>query len=370
MQFRRNGIRHAPYQFGEEDIAILKEDWQSFASKKKRVPKIFSGKGIVFTAGGMKYTTCAWVSISLLRNVGCTLPIELWYLGNEISEEVVQSFENLNVEFRNFHEIGKVDLTGFMLKPLAIIHSRFTEVLFLDADNNCVENPEYLFSLDEYKKYGCIFWPDYFRTSKSNSIWSITDTRAYEMPEQESGQILINKEKCWQELQLCLYFNRLSKYYYRILFGDKDTFKFAWQALKSPFHMVSHAAGSCGFKENGHFYGNTIVQHDPAGKILFLHRHYLKWDLTRRDEISWTHVKRFDEGAKRKEVIFKRSSKGLGLDLSGDVNEVEFEPIFNDIEVKCLNFLQQWRGSEVYKNFMHYSYFAKNRYFNFKKFEL
>lgn len=369
-QFRRNGIRHAPYQFTEEDNNILRNDWQSFVAKKKRMPKAFCGKGIVFTAGGIKYTTCAWVAVSLLRSVGCNLPIEFWYLGNEISKEVVESFETLNVEFRNFNEIGKVALAGFMLKPLAIIHSRFKEVLFLDADNNCVKDPEYLFSSEEYKQHGCIFWPDYFKTSKSNSIWSIIGTHTYNIPEQESGQILINKERCWQELQLCLYFNRLSKYYYRILFGDKDTFKFAWLALKSTFYMVEHPVGSCGFKENEHFCGNTMVQHDPTGEILFLHRNLLKWDLTKSSEISWTHIKRFNEGAKRKGVFFKNSSKGLCLDLTGDTNEIEFESLFNGIEIKCLDFLNQWRNSEVYGKFMHYSYFAKNRYFDFKCFEL
>lgn len=341
MQFRKNGIRHAPYQFSEGDITILKNDWQAYAAKNKKFPKSFSGRGIVFTAGGVKYTTCAWVSISLLRELGCTLPIELWYLGNEISEEVIRSFESLDVEFRNFHELGKVGLTGYMLKPLAIINSRFKEVLFLDADNNCVENPEYLFSLDVYKEYGCVFWPDYFRTSKTNSIWSITGTKAYGMPEQESGQILVNKEKCWQELHLCLYFNKLSKYYYRILYGDKDTFKFAWLALESKFHMVEHSAGACGYKENGHFYGHTMVQHDSLGKILFLHRHLLKWDLTKKDEISWTYIKKFNENATRKKIVFKESPTGLGLDLIGDVNETEFKLVFGDLELKCLEFLQR-----------------------------
>ena len=276
----------------------------------------------------------------------------------------------MNVEFRNFHELGKIALTGYMLKPLAIINSRFKEVLFLDADNNCVEDPEYLFSLAVYKEYGCVFWPDYFRTSRTNSIWSIIGTKTYEIPEQESGQILINKEKCWQELQLCLYFNALSKYYYRILYGDKDTFKFAWLALKSKFYMVEHPVGTCGFKENGNFYGNTMVQHDPAGKVLFLHRNLLKWDITKNDEISWTHIKKFDENAKRKGIIFKSSPKGLGLDLIGDVSEEEFNSKFDNIEIKCLEFLREWRNSEAYANFMHYSYFAKNRYYRFDKFEL
>lgn len=361
--FKKNGIRYSSFKFSESEIALLKEDWQAFAAKTRRFPKKYFGKGIVYTAGGVKYITCAWVSISLLRSMGCQLPIELWYLGNEVTEEVISKFENLNVTFRNFYELGKVNLAGFMLKPLAIVNSSFKEVLFLDADNTCVDNPEYLFSLDAYQEYGCIFWPDYFRTSKDNSIWSITDTKAYEMPEQESGQILVNKEKCWQELQLCLYFNSLSIYYYRILYGDKDTFKFAWLALKSKFHMIQYPTGSCGYKHNGYFYGNTMVQYDPSGKIIFLHRNYLKWDVTENGEAAWVYIKNFNSNFKQRQVHIKPAPRGgWSLDLVGDVSEVEFDKLFPGLEALCLSFLQEWRDSEAYKRFMQHSYFARNRY--------
>lgn len=362
MTFNKNGIRYSNFKFEKNDISTLREHWKAQTLKTQNFPKRYSGKGIVFTAGGIKYTTCAWVSISLLRDIGCDLPIELWYLGNEISKEIIKKFENLHVVFRNFKKFGKTDLRGYMLKPLAIINSSFKEVLFLDADNICVKNPEYLFSLDSYKEFGSIFWPDYFRTSKSNSIWSIIGTKAYDMPEQESGQILINKEKCWQELQLCLYFNHFSRYYYKILHGDKDTFKFAWLALKSKFHMIEYYPGSCGYKCNGRFYGNTFVQHDPFGEVLFLHRNLLKWDITKPGEIGWEYIKKFNNSA-QKEIHIRPSPRGVvGVDLIGDVSEIEFNAVFGNLEARCLHFLQQWRDSESYKDFVYYLHLAQNRY--------
>ena len=33
--------------------------------------------------GGLRYFPCAWVCINMLRHVGCRLPIEFWYQGNE-----------------------------------------------------------------------------------------------------------------------------------------------------------------------------------------------------------------------------------------------------------------------------------------------
>ena len=151
MEFRNNGIRYATHKFSKSEISILKKDWKEYAQGIEEYPSVFAGRGIVYTAGGVKYITCAWISISLLRSMGCNLPIELWYSGNEISKPVVKSFNKLNVIFRNFREIGYENLQGYILKPLAIINSSFKEILFIDADNICVKDPEYLFDLDVYK---------------------------------------------------------------------------------------------------------------------------------------------------------------------------------------------------------------------------
>src|SRR5690606_24050990 len=96
---------------------------------------------------------------------------------------------------------------------------------------------------------------------QTNPIWEITASDHFHLPEQESGQILIDKEKCWKELNLCLHFNRQSKYY-KLIYGDKDTFKFAWLALRSPFYMVPTLPGMCGISFHNSFFGNTIVQYD------------------------------------------------------------------------------------------------------------
>src|SRR5580704_3963696 len=46
-------------------------------------PGGFAGRGIVICAGGVRYLTCAWVLINMLRRLSCTLPIEVWYLGEK-----------------------------------------------------------------------------------------------------------------------------------------------------------------------------------------------------------------------------------------------------------------------------------------------
>jgi hypothetical protein len=48
-------------------------------------------------------------------------------------------------------------LKGWEMKPYAILHSPFREVLFLDADNVPVENPEFLFETAQFKEFGPFF---------------------------------------------------------------------------------------------------------------------------------------------------------------------------------------------------------------------
>lgn len=363
MIFKKNGLRESEFRFDQEEQKLLVEDWKSFASKIKKYPRNkFSGRGLVFTAGGISYITCAWVSISVLRDHGCKLPIELWHKNNEVSLAVIERFKSLNVEFKNFDELGQVTLFGYMLKPLAILGSSFSEILYMDADNICTKDPSYLFETKEYKDYGAVFWPDYWHTSKKNPIWEIIGTKRYDIPEQESGQIVINKARCWKELNLCLYFNQMSDYYYKIILGDKDTFKFAWLALRTDFFMIKNMPGTCGFVKDGRFFGNTMVQHDTYNDIIFLHRNLLKWDITRENEMVWSKIKSFKTQTHRKIIIYQQfATIGLYIDLDGDFEELDFKEIFGDFELKCHNYLNEWRRSADCLNFFNYLHIIKNR---------
>ena len=51
----------------------------------------FHGRGIVVCGGGDKYFPCAWVCIRMLRHVGCTLPIELWHVGQAELPDAVRA---------------------------------------------------------------------------------------------------------------------------------------------------------------------------------------------------------------------------------------------------------------------------------------
>lgn len=60
------------------------------------------GKGIVIYGGGVRYFANAWISISLLRELGCKLPIELWHLGErEIDSHMRGLLEPMGVTTRD-----------------------------------------------------------------------------------------------------------------------------------------------------------------------------------------------------------------------------------------------------------------------------
>jgi hypothetical protein len=223
----------------------------------------------------VKYFTNAWIAISLLRHVGCTLPVQLWYLGSEELDPYMQELTApLGVECIDARALGTIYpariLRGWELKPFAILHAPFREVLLLDADNFVAANPEYLFESWEYRQTGALFWPDAGRMMLDNPIWRLFGVPFLDEPEFESGQIFVNKEQCWKALCLTKYYNDHSDFYYRYVHGDKETFHLAFRKVGQPYVVTSHPMK---------YHEGTFFQHDFAGNVLFQHRNRAKWDL-------------------------------------------------------------------------------------------
>jgi ADP-heptose:LPS heptosyltransferase len=239
----------------------------------------YQGRGIVICGGGVKYFTCAWVCIQMLRRLGCALPIQLWHLAEEMDEPMKALVAPLGVECVDASQVRKKHpvrrLGGWELKPYAILYSPFREVLFLDADNVPVRNPEVLFDTPEFRGTGALFWPDYGQLEKTQVIWDSCGLPRPETPEFESGQIVLDKGRCAAALRLALWFNEHSDFYYRYLHGDKETFHLAFRKLKQPFSLVPTPI---------HPLAGTMCQHDFGGRRLFQHRNTDKWDLLLRNQ--------------------------------------------------------------------------------------
>jgi hypothetical protein len=168
----------------------------------------FDGRGIVICAGGARLFTCAWIAIAVLRrHLGCALPIEVWHLGpQEMGPPMRGLLEDLDALPVDALEVAKrhrVDLLGgWELKPYALLHSRFREVLLLDADNLPVRDPGFLFDRPEFRDTGALFWPDIVRLSPDDEIWALCELGYRDGASIESGQMLLDKSRCWRALSL------------------------------------------------------------------------------------------------------------------------------------------------------------------------
>ena len=242
-------------------------------------PRKYSGRGVVICGGGLKYFPCAWVCIQMLRRSGCGLPVELWYEGGEeMDGRMISLMESMDVQCVDARKLAedypRRTSGGWELKAYAILHSRFLEVMLLDADNVPVEDPSFLFDLAEYKKTGAIFWPDYGSLAPDRAIWDICAVPYRDEPEFETGQIVVDKRKCWRALNLAFWFNDHSDFFYQYIYGDKDTFHMAWRKLDQAYTMVPFPIKSL---------SGIMCQHDLNGKRLFQHRNTHKWKLFGRN---------------------------------------------------------------------------------------
>lgn len=236
--------------------------------------------GIVIAGGGLKYFPSVWVNVHLIRHFGCTLPIQLWHLGDgECDPYLRRLLKPLGVECVDARKLEKDHpcriLCGWELKPYATLYSPFAQVLFLDADNGPVRDVSYLFDVPQFREQGAVFWPDYACWTLKPEVWTIFGMdrlvpNAHEEVAFESGQYLIDKTRCWRELRMALWYAEHSDFVFRVVYGDKECFHLAWRFLGTDYAMPAKAPG---------WDVHTIVQHDFDGRIVFQHRCQDKWRL-------------------------------------------------------------------------------------------
>ena len=234
------------------------------------------GRGIVICGGGDRLFANAFVCIKMLRHVGCRLPVQLWHLPNEVDDVMRELVAPLGVACIDASEVearirrkARI-LNGWELKPFAILGCPYEEVLLIDADNVPVMDPTRLFDARPYREAGAAFWPDFGRLDADREIWAICEVPFRDEPEFETGQILVNRRRCWRALWLTMHYNEHSDYYYRFVHGDKETFHMAFLRTETPFAMTSFGL---------HAISATMCQHDFAGRRIFQHRNMDKWRL-------------------------------------------------------------------------------------------
>ncbi|MDR3520858.1 MAG: hypothetical protein P4L54_04490 [Acidocella sp.] len=255
----------------EESLAVL------VAAMEEQPPVYpagrFAGRGIVICAGGPRYFTCAFVLLHVLRHaLGCQLPVQVWHLGvQELSSAMVGLLQGLGAEIVDAEPLlARYPATirnGWALKPYAVAHSRFAEVLSLDADALPLVPPEVAFNWPQYQETGALFWPDIMDLSEKNPVWAALGLPPRRAVSFETGQFLLDKSRCWAALMLTVALNSQSDRLYQMIHGEKDSFLLAFLCRRQEFHLIEHRPLA---------FDSDLVQLEPSGGPFIHHRTFSK----------------------------------------------------------------------------------------------
>eukprot|EP00854_Cymbomonas_tetramitiformis_P007646 gene7646-9110_t len=174
----------------------------------------------------------------------------------------------------------------FSWKHLSILESSFAEILFLDNDSVPLTDPEFLFDTREFITTGAVLWPDmlgpacdpevvsvWSSGSPSSALYGVFGLRRdpalwSHSQEVEAGQMLFNKRRHYRAIRLSHYLTEhgLAQ---QFAYGDKDTFRYSFLGLRSPFELADFPAFA-GRQDGRHFH-RCYIAHRWHGEVLFLH---------------------------------------------------------------------------------------------------
>ena len=237
----------------------------------------YSGKGIV-TASGGKFLSQSYVSISILRKQGCSLPIEMFYADkNEIDDETKKQFCKLydnNITFINIQDctmFTKYDAHNFSIKSIAVYLSKFSEIIWMDADIIPLMNFEKLFENSHYTRLGHYFNNDIFTYNKYHNEFTEKTSELFNMfnykmihgePETDSGLFMLHKNYIHKDIvKYFLLLNINRHIVYNHVYGDKELFKLSFHLTKTPYTTIDvypHLIGKY-FDRDDVFCGNAVI---------------------------------------------------------------------------------------------------------------
>ena len=278
---------------------------------KKKIPiykNNFNQKGIIICAGDLLFPS-AIICIENIIKLNPLINIEWYYCDNELfdfqKKYITNKYSNINLinclnKIPNWfpETITIKQIKGYMIKSFALMVTSFSEVLLLDADNISLINIEELFNNPDYLNYGNIFWPD-IKYSSEESIKKVLPfgNKVYESfnilePDQltDSGQILININKCWDAICVSYYLNYNMDPYYRLFSGDKDLYYIAFKLTSTIYNQTKFNIIPCTNEGNEYSYINSIIQRNPSnGSYAFIHRIFSKINLNNYSKILYVY---------------------------------------------------------------------------------
>ena len=258
---------------------------------------LFAKKGIVMLAGG-RYSGFAPTGLGMLRETGSTLPVEVW-MKDPVEERRgwCQELQQEGMACRFLSDYMDVGVLkhGYQYKIFTILFSGFEQVLFLDADNVPVQNPDTVFASEAFTSTGAVLWPDYWKSTSMPElpfIIGLSDGATTMLEDErtvESGQVAWDKSRHWKSLLLATYYNYYGpQVYYTLItqgwagWGDKDTFPMALRSLRQKYSMIDTGELKTLFVD-GTVHGIGMLQADPSNlthyQPMFMHSNIVKWSV-------------------------------------------------------------------------------------------
>ncbi len=231
----------------------------------------------VLTVGGGKYWPGIVVMIRMLRDTGCTLPVEVWYRGScervrpadvaGLGPVALIDADAMAAE-RGDRRINSTvtDQGGWEAKLYAITHTRYDTLLYLDADAYTVADPTPLLQLAKRHETGFVYWQDLANTWK-HVKWEWVGLVAGVTAPVQGGQLAIHRPAAWKEIALTHWLCQHSDYWFHHGFGDQDMWRIAFAATR----RVPLNLGPCPHREGTAFVcghnGTDYVVHRCNGKM-------------------------------------------------------------------------------------------------------
>ena len=226
-------------------------------------------------------TTCrlnalCLASLLVLHNVTRgTLPLELWVEAPLPPERAaaLSALFGPRLRVRAFAETDAAYAARFgALEPAlfrnvfhrkvqTLASSAFARVLWVDSDAFVLRDPRTALPADA----GLVLWRDMSVIDTRNPVWALLHTAPVAGYGGESGAVLVDKGRAGaaRALQLAAYMNQHQNAFYRLVYGDKDTFFLAARALGVPSTLLPFLPTVVGRR--------SFLQAAPDGTPFFVH---------------------------------------------------------------------------------------------------
>ncbi len=277
-----------------------------------------ASRGIIVAANNT-YATTLIPSLSILRQVyQCHLPIEVWYSGDELSEETQEKIKMVGDV--TFCDVAKIlggdpkEYRGYQIKGYMMGATDFDEVVLMDADVFFFQNPEVLFEHPGYLETGAFLFRDVkwqmfgdphppFRWYHNGKVSIYKERREYILrhiptpssyvPEEwlhywdldfvpsnkhpisseqvETGCVIMDRVRHAKAIKNTVAFNDDRKTFFRLFLGEKETFWLGLEMAKEPYY-INPVFPFCYFTDLNHLKKRHDLVHFVDGELVFLQK--------------------------------------------------------------------------------------------------